>query len=356
MSQVMSPAQTGPDLPGAIMTAEIQEQPTALERLLVEGLANIQAVAAVVAHAHPKFILLAARGTSDHAALYAKYLVETRLRTPGGLVSPSTFTVYDTAPDLRDVLWVCVSQSGRSPDLVEATSRARHAGAFTLAVTNDADSPLNQIADLGIDVLAGPERAVAATKSYTNELLALYLLVDALTGGDASQTRRLPELAQQVVDRAEANAFVPKYRFVERLIVTGRGYSYPTAREGALKLMETSRLSAHAFSSADLMHGPLALVDARVPVIAVVPYGVAGSAMEPALDRLRGTGAEIMVVGDSSRAPLGSDSIWLPDDLSDALAPIIQVIPLQQLACGVAVSVGLDPDAPRGLAKVTHTR
>lgn len=338
------------------MRSEIEEQPSALERLLVEGLANIQTVAAAVARSHPKFVLLAARGTSDHAALYAKYLVETRLRSPGGLVSPSTFTVYEATPDLRDVLWVCVSQSGRSPDLLEATSRARDAGALTLAVTNDADSPLNQIADLGIDVLAGTERAVAATKSYTNDLLALYLLVDALTGGDASQTRRLPELAQQVIDRAEANALVPKYRFVERLIVTGRGYSYPTAREGALKLMETSRLSAHAFSSADLMHGPVAMVEARVPVIAVVPYGVAGAAMKPALDRIGETGADIMVVGDRSRAPLGSDSVWLPDDLSDALAPIIQIIPLQQLAYGVAVSLGLNPDAPRGLAKVTHTR
>lgn len=343
-------------LRGAIMSAEIAEQPQALERLLTDGLERVRDVAAAVSSHAPRFALLAARGTSDHAALYAKYLIETRLGLPVGLVSPSTLTVYGARPDYRDVVWVTVSQSGGSPDLVESTSRARDCGALTVAVTNVANSPLNQVADLSIDVLAGPEKAVAATKSYTSELMALYLLIDAWAGGDASSARIVPERAQEVVDRAEANRVSSRYRFVERLVITGRGYAYPTAREGALKLMETSYLAAHAFSSADLMHGPLAMIDEDRPVIAVVPHGPGGQAMVPVLERLGERGADVMVIGDSSIAPDPAEVIWLPEDVDETVAPMLQIIPLQQLACAMAIARGHDPDAPRGLRKVTETR
>jgi len=338
------------------MAAEIAEQPRTLARLLGDGLASIRSAADVVRTRQPRFVLLAARGTSDHAALYAKYLIETRLGLPAGLVSPSTLTVYDSTPSYADVLWIAVSQSGGSPDLVESTQRARKAGALTIALTNAEGSPLASAADLHIDVLAGPERAVAATKSYTSELLALWLLIDAWVGGDASPARVIPERAQAVVDLREGMAVAPRYRFVERLITTGRGFAYPTAREAALKLMETSYLAAHAFSSADLMHGPLAMIDEDRPVIAVVPYGAGGAAMQPVLDRLAESGADLLVEGDASRAPSAAATIWLPDDVPEDLAPILQIIPLQQLAYAMAVARGYDPDAPRGLRKVTETR
>ena len=341
---------------GAVMSAEIAEQPRSLARLLDDGLAGVRAAADVIRVRGPRFVLLAARGTSDHAALYAKYLIETRLGLPAGLVSPSTLTVYDSTPSYADVLWIAVSQSGGSPDLVESTQRARDAGALTIAVTNADGSPLAAAADLHVDVLAGPERAVAATKSYTSELLALWLLVDAWVGGDASAARTIPERAQTVVDRGEGAAVAPRYRFVERLITTGRGFAYPTAREAALKLMETSYLAAHAFSSADLMHGPLAMIDEDRPVIAVVPFGAGGEAMQPVLDRLAERGADLLVEGDASRAPSAAATIWLPHDVPEDLAPILQIIPLQQLACAMAVARGYDPDAPRGLRKVTETR
>ena len=166
--------------PGAQMAAEIGEQPQSLRRLLDDGLPAIREVAAEVARRQPRFVLLAGRGTSDHAALYAKYLIEIGLGLPAGLASPSTLTTYGSGPDYDEVLWVTVSQSGGSPDLVESTTAARSRGALTLAVTNAADSPLAQAADLHIDVLSGPELAVAATKTYTSELLALYLLIDVL--------------------------------------------------------------------------------------------------------------------------------------------------------------------------------
>ena len=341
---------------GAIMAAEIAEQPATLARLLDDGQPALRQVADAVRRHDPRFVLLAARGTSDHAALYAKYLIENRFGLPAGLVSPSTLTVYDSQPAYDGVLWIAVSQSGGSPDLVESTQRAREGGALTIAVTNAPGSPLANAADLHVDVMAGPERAVAATKSYTSELLALWLLVDAWAGGSGEAARVIPERAQAVVDRGEGLAVAPRYRFVERLVTTGRGYAYPTAREAALKLMETSYLAAHAFSSADLMHGPLAMIDEDRPVIAVVPFGAGGAAMQPVLDRLAERGADVLVEGDTSRAPSAAASIWLPDDVAEDLAPIVQIIPLQQLAYAMAIARGYDPDAPRGLRKVTETR
>jgi glutamine---fructose-6-phosphate transaminase (isomerizing) len=349
---------TGPDTqrpPGALMAAEIAEQPQALQRLLADGLEAVREVAARVAERRPRFVLLAARGTSDHAALYAKYLIEIQLGLPAGLASPSTLTTYGSHPDYEDVLWITVSQSGGSPDLVDSTTAARSRGALTLAVTNAADSPLAQAADLHVDVHAGPERAVAATKSYTSELLALYLLVDAWGGGDGTLARSVPECAQQVLERDVASVIAPRYRFVERLVVTARGYAYATAREAALKMMETSYLSAHAFSGADLMHGPLAMVDEDRPVIAIVPFGPGGEALAPVLDRLHDRRADVLVVGDDRAAPWAAAAAPVPET-DERVGPILQILPLQQLAHAMAVARGYDPDAPRGLKKVTETR
>ena len=341
--------------PGALMAAEIAEQPQTLQRLLDGGLPALREVAEQVARRRPRFVLLAARGTSDHAALYAKYLTEIRLGLPAGLASPSTLTTYGSRPDYDDVLWITVSQSGGSPDLVDSTTAARSRGALTLAVTNAPDSPLAQAADLHIDVLAGPELAVAATKSYTSELLALYLLIDAWGGGGGSPARALPECAQQVLERGIAKELAQRYRFVERLVVTARGYAYATAREAALKMMETSYLSAHAFSGADLMHGPLAMVDEDRPVIAIVPHGPGGAALAPVLGRLHDRHADVLVVGDAGAAPWAAAVAPLPET-DEPLGPVLQILPLQQLAHVMAVARGYDPDAPRGLLKVTETR
>ena len=162
---------------GALMAVEIAEQPAVLAALLAHGSGPIADAAARITTRRPRFVLVAARGTSDHAALYAKYLVEVRLGLPAGLVSPSTMTLYGARPELSDVLFIAVSQSGESPDLVDSLTAARDCGALAVAVTNNAASPLAVAADIHLDVRAGPERAVAATKTYTAELLALYLLV-----------------------------------------------------------------------------------------------------------------------------------------------------------------------------------
>jgi len=336
--------------PGALMAAEIAEQPEVLAALLARQTDPLADVAAAVRTRAPRFVLFAARGTSDHAALYAKYLVETKLALPAGLVSPSTMTVYGARPALDDVLFVAVSQSGGSPDLVESMSTARACGALTLAVTNQPSSPLARAAELSADVAAGPELAVAATKTYTAELLALYLVVAGWAGLDTSAAARLPDAAARTLARADrVDAAADRYRFADRLVTTARGYSYPTAREAALKLMETSYLGAQAFSGADLLHGPMAMVDAGVPVIAIRTPGAGGQAMDPVIAKLTNVGADVLLVGPDSGLPVATEGV-------DAeLSPILEILPLQQLAWRLALNRGGDPDAPRGLRKVTET-
>jgi glucosamine--fructose-6-phosphate aminotransferase (isomerizing) len=329
---------------GALMATEIDEQPAVLARLIAEGAGEIAAVRARIEAYRPRFVLIAARGTSDHAALYAKYLVEVRLQLPAGLASPSTLTLYGARPDLSGVLFLAVSQSGGSPDLVGSVQAARACGALTVAVTNNPSSPLAEAAEHHVDVRAGLEQAVAATKTYTAELLALYLL---LCGGDAAA---LPDAAARTLAFApQAYAAAERYRFAQRLVTTARGFSYPTAREAALKVMETCYLSAQAFSGADLLHGPFAMIDPDLPVIAVVTPGAGGTAMAPVVARLVGSGADVLLVGPADGLPVASAGI------AEELLPILEILPLQQLAWRLALDRGGDPDRPRGLSKATET-
>ncbi len=338
--------------PGARMAAEIAEQPGRWRQFLADAGAELDAVSARIRAYGPHTVLLVARGTSDHAALYAKYLVEIRLGRPAGLVSPSTMTAYGARPDLRGVLMLAVSQSGGSPDLVRSVEVARSCGALTVAVTNNAASDLARAAEAHVDVLAGPERAVAATKSYTAQLLALHQLLDRVAGGTGEAATALPDLGEVVLARGgELAELAGRYRFAQRLVTTGRGYSYPTAREAALKLMETAYVSAQAFSAADLLHGPLAMVDPLVPVLAVVAEGVGGRAMAPVLPRLAERGADVCIVGAASAGA----AFVLPSGAPEELSPLLEILPFQLLALHVAVDRGGDPDAPRGLNKVTET-
>ncbi|MFF3320642.1 SIS domain-containing protein [Streptomyces sp. NPDC002889] len=344
--------------PGRIMAGEMAEQPAVLRHIIEEGAPAIREVAAAIAAKRPRFVLLAARGTSDNAALYAKYLLEIRLGLPCGLTSMSTTTAYGARPDLTDVLFVTVSQSGGSPDLVASANAAREAGAVTLAVTNNPRSPLAAVCEFQIDILAGPERALPATKTYTASLLTLYFFGEGLREREGFAAKMLPELAARILDRRdEVRRLAARYRFAERMVITSRGYGYPTAKEAALKLMETSYVPALAYSGADLLHGPLAMVDNISPVIAIVPDGKGGEALQPVLDRLRGRGADLMVVGPAKNVEAASAGFVLPTHgVPEELQPILEILPLQLLAYEVTIARGQDPDAPRALAKVTETR
>jgi glutamine---fructose-6-phosphate transaminase (isomerizing) len=346
---------------GAGMAADIAEQPEVLARLLEPAQAGaIAEVAGVIARRRPRHVVLTARGTSDHAALYAAYLAEIRLGLPAGLASPSAVTVYGARPDLSGALVIGVSQSGGSPDLGEVLRVAREAGALTLAVTNAPGSPLARTAELAIDVGAGHERAVAATKTYTAELLALLMLIEGIRGGDGAipeyerkALAALPSLAADTLADPTATQLAPRYRFAGRIVTTGRGYAYPTAREAALKLMETSYLAALAFSGADLLHGPLAMADPDVPVLAVVGDGPGGGAMRDVLGRLGERRADVVAVSPS---PVAGAAAHIPvPKVDERYGPLLDILPLQQLALALALARGEDPDAPRGLQKVTST-
>lgn len=343
---------------GQGMAADIDEQPEVYNRLLAD-VGPIEAVAQAIQRKKPRHVVFAARGTSDHAALYGAYLSEIRLNLPAGLASPSAITVYGARPGLSDALVVGVSQSGGSPDLTEVLRVARESGALTVAVTNNSASPLNEVAELSVDVQGGHERAVAATKTYTAELLALFLLIEALRGGGAvpaaeqDLAARLPDLAAEVLKDPSATELAARYRFADRLVTTGRGYAYPTARETALKLMETSYLAALAFSGADLLHGPLAMADDQIPVLAIAGNGPGGAAIRDVVARLAEGRADVVTVGPTD-VPGATGRLPVPD-IDERLAPMLDILPLQRLALALAVSRGLDPDAPRGLRKVTST-
>ncbi|GAB2927675.1 SIS domain-containing protein [Micromonospora polyrhachis] len=348
--------------PGAGMAADVAEQPAGYARLLEPEHANaIAQVAATIAERRPRHVVFTARGTSDHAALYAAYLTEIRLGLPAGLASPSAITVFGARPDMSDALVVGVSQSGGSPDLAEVLRVARSTGALTLAVTNNPSSPLNEVAELSVDIAAGHERAVAATKTYTAELLALLMLIEGVRTGNGvldaperAALATLPELAARTLADPTPGELASRYRFARRLVTTGRGYAYPTAREAALKLMETSYLPALAFSGADLLHGPLAMADPDVPVLAVVGSGPGGTAMREVIARLGERRADVAVIGP---ADIDGAAARMPvPEVDERYAPLLDILPLQQLALSLALARGEDPDAPRGLKKVTATR
>jgi glucosamine--fructose-6-phosphate aminotransferase (isomerizing) len=342
--------------PGALMAAEIAEQPAVWRRLSAGADSDIARAAALIRAYRPRFVLFVARGTSDHAALYAKYVAEIVHELPCGLVSPSTMTAYGARPDLSGVLMIGVSQSGGSPDLVQSLTVAREHGALTLAVTNKADSPLATAAEAHIDIQAGPELAVAATKSYTAQLLALHLLFSAVRGDNTTVVEAVADAAEQLIaGDATIAELAQRYRFASRLVTTGRGYSYPTAREGALKLMETCYLSAQAFSGADLLHGPLAMLDPQVPVLAVAADGIGGAAMQQVFGRIAEQGADLFCVGSADAVASADAGVVLPGGIPEALSPLLEIIPFQQLSLHLAIARGQNPDAPRGLRKVTET-
>jgi glutamine---fructose-6-phosphate transaminase (isomerizing) len=346
---------------GRGMAADIAERPAGYARLLDgEHAKAIAAVAATVAERQPRHVVFVGRGTSDHAALYGAYLTEIRLGIPVGLASPSTITLYGARPDLSDALVIGVSQSGGSPDLTGVLTVARETGALTLAVTNNPNSPLTEVAELAIDVAAGHERAVAATKTYTAELLALLLLIEGirsgggtLAGQERSALDELPGLAETVLTDRGADDLAQRYRFASRMVTTGRGYAYPTARETALKLMETSYLPALAFSGADLLHGPVAMTDPDVPVLAIVGSGPGGAAMADVVSRLGERRADVVTVGPADVA--GAAGRLAVPAVDERLAPLLDILPLQKLALALALARGEDPDTPRGLNKVTST-
>ena len=338
------------------MYAEIREQPAVLERILNEGWTEVLAASRALRENSIRSVMIAARGTSDNAALYAKYLFEVLLGVPTALAAPSAFTLYETEMNLDGVLVVGISQSGESKDVLETVRRSGELGASTLTVTNDEGSAMAEVAQHHFLLRAGKEESVAATKTYTAELLMLYLLVSALRGQEnlGEAVRRLPELVREVLE-AEWKG-IERYRYANYMVVTSRGYNLATAEEAALKLMETTYVVAQAFSTADLRHGPIAMIGRDFPVLAIAPPGTAYPGMRSLVDNLRDRGAELLVISsDQTMLDKASAKFPVPGSLPEELSPILCAIPIQLLAEKLAHLKGFNPDTPRGLSKVTET-
>lgn len=340
---------------------ELHEQPEVLDRLVRDGSATAARVAERWRQVAPTHVLIAARGTSDNAARYAQYLWGARVGLTVGLATPSLFGPHGSPPDLRGAAVVGISQSGASPDLVAVIAEARRQGRPTLAITNDPGSPLAAEADDVFDLAAGPELAIAATKTYTAQLTAVAMIATALAPStrDAADLAGLaPVVSAALDDHDEVRASAGRWATLDRCAVLGRGTGLATAHEWALKLQELAYVLAQPASPADFAHGPRAVVEDGFPVLGVVDPGPMGDDVMTSLRELRERGARTLVLTDRSTDALAGavdERLPVPPGLPSWLAPIGAIVPAQLWCLEVTRARGGDPDAPRGLAKVTRT-
>jgi len=344
---------------------EILEQPAAARRQLADS-GDGDTPAAIAAEVHARDIdtvVIAARGTSDHAAIYAQYVFGVRNRIAVALAAPSIVSLYGVEPRFERSLVIGISQSGASPDIVGVVAAARRQGASTVAITNEPGSPLGLAAEHILELRAGPELAVAATKTYTTSLLAIARLSAALAGDDGepagAEIRAIPEAIERALEVEDEVASIAREMAVtDRCVVLGRGYEYATAREWALKLKELAQVFADPYSAADFRHGPLALVEPGVPILAVLPEGPAAAGLAELVAGLRrDQAADVLVLSDSAALrSLGTRSVALPAGVPEWLRPIVSIVPAQLFAYHLTRARGLDPEIPRNLQKVTRTR
>lgn len=342
-----------------LFETELREQPEALARLLREGRGVAENVAEKVRARGAGFAVLAARGSSDNAARYGQYLLGIQNQLVASLATPSLFTHYQATPALAGSLVIGISQSGRSPDVAAVVSEARRQGAATLAITNDPQSPLASAAELVFPLLAGSERAVAATKTYTTQILALAMLSASLRREEGlwEELRRVPELVARSIDLNEGSlAAAGRFRGHDRMVVLGRGYNFSTALEITLKIKETSGVMADGYSSADFLHGPAAILAAGIPLLVVAPERTFED-LDAVVRMAQSKKAPLVAISDRRELLDSADvALPVPAGVPEWLSPIVAVAPGQLWALGLSLARGMSPDAPPGLSKVTETR
>jgi glucosamine--fructose-6-phosphate aminotransferase (isomerizing) len=346
-------------MPNSILRAEILEQPDVLRRLLHDERPAVERVAQIIRERNPKFVMLAARGSSDNAGRYAQYLLGAFNRLPVALATPSLFTLYERPPRIQDALVIAISQSGQSPDIISVIDEGRRQGALTIALTNDSESPLAFAAEHTLNLRAGHERAVAATKTYTTSLTMIAMLSAALAQDESrfSALESIPAILDQVVSGADETIKASeRYRYMEACVVVSRGFNYATSYEIALKLKELTYILAEPYSTADFQHGPLALVADGFPVLAIVPEGELADELVEFLRELNRRGAELLVISSREDAlEIARTPLPLPEGIPDWLSPVAAVVRGQLFALGLTLAKGYSPDAPRGIRKVTLT-
>ena len=340
--------------------SEIFEQPQRLAVLLESQKQAAFEIAQAIQSRNVHYAFLAARGTSDNAGRYANYLWGAHNGLPLALATPSLFTYYQSPPRLNNALVVGVSQSGQSPDIVSVLEEGRRQNCLTLAITNIPDSPLARTADFVLDIQVGVEKAVAATKTYTAELMAIAMISAAMSDSNElwEQLELVSKWAEQVLTLDEKIAqMAQRYRYMSQCVVLGRGFNYATAFEWALKMKELTYVIAEPYSSADFQHGPIAMVEGGFPVMAIAPSGGVYETMRDMLTRLRKQqDAELVVISDDAEVlALAQSAIQLPPQIPEWLTPLVSIIPAQLFACHLTQVKGYDTDAPRTITKVTET-
>lgn len=342
------------------MWQEIMEQPKVIENGLSLNQKSIDAIVARLGEKKVDNVIIAARGTSDHAGIYGKYIIEIKKGIPVSLAAPSVFTIYEKNVNMANSLVIAISQSGRAADALEVIKSARKQGAPTVAITNFEDSPLANEAEFHLFCAAGLEKSVAATKTFMAQIHLLAQLVAAWSGdeGFKKELDELPALLVKTLDSSEQiKNIVNRYRFMNECFVLARGTNYAIALEASLKIQETCYVRAKGYAISDFHHGPFAMIGEHMPVIVYAPKGESLKDSKEMLQKLRNAGADILVVSnDSETLAMGDCSIQIPDTASDFITPFINVMVAQIFACNLSVSRGLNPDAPRGLSKVTYTR
>ena len=343
------------------MLKEIKQQPEVLARCIEKGAGTVKKIVRAIGEKDIQSVFIAARGTSDHAGVYGKYIIEHQLGLPVALAAPSILTIYKRPLKLKHSLVVGISQSGKAEDVLEVIKSAGQQGALTVAITNDCTSPLAQAADFHLFADAGLEKSVAATKTFTAQMMLLAILTAEWSQNEAfySELKQVPEKLMEVLAlEKEIEEKVQRYRYMEDCFVLARGINYPAALESSLKIQETTYVRAKGYAISDFHHGPFAMVEQNTPVIVFAPKGPSLADAKEIAQKLSGVDAEIVLVTNAGDEFGGTGTMVfdIPDTENDLISPFYNVVWAQLFACKLSLSKGINPDAPRGLKKVTITR
>ena len=341
--------------PGDVMLSEIHETPKVLTRILSEFGAN-EAAQNLLDNQSFHSVIILARGTSDNAAHFLKYLIEIKLGLPVGLASPSAATMYSTRLNYANTLVVALSQSGQSSDLLVFATAAKAGKAYLLSITNDVNSPLAELSDLHIPINAGPEIAVPATKSYIGQLFISYLLVMSWSRSLIKTDRLMKSVEKWCSSSNAVNGFARELDISKPIYILGRGFSYPNAKEVALKLQETSLIPVQGMSSSDFLHGPIASLHKESQVVFVAPQGTPLESFGEAPDRVRSITGKVFWIGSTTQSKAGDVVLQGEPADSEIESAIADAVSFQLITHKIALLNNLNPDSPRGLSKVTITR
>jgi glutamine---fructose-6-phosphate transaminase (isomerizing) len=341
------------------MLQEIREQPEAIEKLVALEYPRVQALWQTMQARGVKQISICARGTSDNAATFGKYLLEIVGGMPVSLAAPSVFTLYNSKLDLSKWLLLGISQSGESTDVVEVVRQAREMGALTAGITNVDGSALSKTADFTLMCHSGDEKSVAATKTYMVTMGIIYMLASAMMGGGeiVGGLQAAAQAMRSVLDvEDEIASLTERYRYMQECVVVARGINLATSQEMALKLSETCYVVAKPFSAADFLHGPIATVDRGFPVFLLAPPGRGYVPMLELADKLAAMGAELIVFSSEDEIlSKATKPIRMPSGIDEIYSPLVYTVAGQLFAQYLSLTKGINPDKPRGLSKVTLT-